>query len=689
MKRFYQICLFCVATIFNYNVLAQAPVIVQHPFSGEKCVGNSVSLTIVASGEGPLHYQWYLEGNLVGTDSPSYSIASVSLTDAGIYYCAVSNGSGSANSNDAQLIVAAAAPLINSYTADQDLCEGETLSLSVDAVADFSLYAWYLEGSVGVVHYGQTYNETATVATISGNYYCVVSNVCGSENTGMIDVSITDLPYFITLPQGVQICEGNDVSFTVVAGGSNLQYKWLADGTEIIGETTSTLLIENIAYPHNILYTSVVYNSCAEIIGEDVGILVIANPLITGQPLSQGDCGSEEITLYTTAFSNSDLSYQWYYNAALLDGETASSLEISTEAGIIDEYYCVITNMCSSVTTNIATITGFEAPYFTMQPHDSITCAGMDAKFECKANGEEPITYQWLFNDAIVPFGNVTGIDYNTLQFNEVFTGEQGVYTCFAYNECGSALTEEALLTVNTAPEIVMQPEDQIVCEGTSHNFELSAQGTDPIIYDWVFQESGLTVGSTSTLAITDISVANAGHYFCNMENVCGALSSNTVALTVNTTPIVVLQPDDMMVCEGDSIGFIIEATGTEPINYLWYRNNSAETWATNDTLIFNPVQFGNTGTYFCRMINECGTTDSDPFFFHVGTPPAIEWHSGNQYLCENDTLRIEVDPAGENLMFEWTHNDEIIVGATDSILLIPWIDPEYAGEYLLNIQRM
>ncbi|HOE04271.1 MAG TPA: immunoglobulin domain-containing protein [Bacteroidales bacterium] len=685
MKRIYSICLLFVAFILSTNLMAQAPVIVEHPNSGTKCVGNQISFTVVASGSGTLHYQWYFEGNPVGIDSPTHTIVSVSTSDQGFYYCNVSNGSESANSNQAQLVVASGIPVINSFSDDQNLCQGEAMSLSVDATADFAAYRWYVEGNTEIVHLGQTYTETETDATLSGNYYCEVTNVCGMVSTELINVVITDLPVFISMPEGTQICEGNDVSFSVVAGGSNIQYKWLADGDEIIGETSSSLVIEDVLYPHDILYTPVIYNSCAELEGNEIGILVFANPAITGQPIEQGACGGDEITLYATAFSNTDLSYQWYFNGDILSGETTTSLEIQTEEGVIDEYYCLISNLCSTVSTDTIEIIGYEAPYITMQPHDSITCAGNDASFACKANGEEPLSYEWLFNGAIVPFGNVSGIDVNTLQFSSVFTGEQGAYTCFVYNECGSVLTDEAILTVNTPPSIIAQPEDASVCSGNEVDFEVLANGTEPITYEWIYLENGQTAGSSALLHIS-ATEDFAGQYYCMLENQCGEATTNNVTLTVKIAPGVSVQPDDIMACDGDSIALIVDAYGTEPISYLWYRNNSAESWATNDTIIFNPVLFGNTGTYFCRLMNECGTTDSDPFLFHVGTPPTIEWHSGDQYLCENDTLRIEVDPAGENLFFEWTHNDEILIGANDSILEIPWINPLHAGEYICRI---
>ncbi len=82
-----------------------APGIVAQPAGAAVAGGQSFTLTVVASGSGPLHYQWKLNGTVVGTDASSYGVASAQASDAGTYTVTVTNASGSASSNGAVVTV--------------------------------------------------------------------------------------------------------------------------------------------------------------------------------------------------------------------------------------------------------------------------------------------------------------------------------------------------------------------------------------------------------------------------------------------------------------------------------------------------------------------------------------------------------------------------------------------------------
>jgi hypothetical protein len=83
-----------------------APGIVTPPVGAAVSAGQSVTLSVVASGSGPLHYQWHLDTTTnVGTDSSTFSIASAQTSDAGTYTVVVTNGSGSVTSAGAAVTV--------------------------------------------------------------------------------------------------------------------------------------------------------------------------------------------------------------------------------------------------------------------------------------------------------------------------------------------------------------------------------------------------------------------------------------------------------------------------------------------------------------------------------------------------------------------------------------------------------
>jgi uncharacterized delta-60 repeat protein len=86
------------------------PVILVPPRGANRTVGESVTLSLTASGTPPLSYQWYHDGLAVaGADGPTLAFNGLSGADAGYYTVQVSNAYGSVNSSPVRLAVNLAA----------------------------------------------------------------------------------------------------------------------------------------------------------------------------------------------------------------------------------------------------------------------------------------------------------------------------------------------------------------------------------------------------------------------------------------------------------------------------------------------------------------------------------------------------------------------------------------------------
>lgn len=82
-----------------------APEITVDPESQDLNVGDKLTLTVTATGDSPLHYQWKQDGDNVGTDSNTYEKSNVQESDVGDYTCVVTNHFGSDESNAATVTV--------------------------------------------------------------------------------------------------------------------------------------------------------------------------------------------------------------------------------------------------------------------------------------------------------------------------------------------------------------------------------------------------------------------------------------------------------------------------------------------------------------------------------------------------------------------------------------------------------
>ena len=80
---------------------------------------------------------------------------------------------------------------------------------------------------------------------------------------------------------------------------------------------------------------------------------------------------------------------------------------------------------------------------------------------------------------------------------------------------------------------------------------------------------------------------------------------------------------------QGECVMFTIQATGTEPLSYLWQWKQAEEEseewrpcpaeWCNDGTLTIPSVQKSNEGSYRCIVSNCAGSETSNPAFIVVG----------------------------------------------------------------------
>lgn len=125
-------------------------------------------------------------------------------------------------------------------------------------------------------------------------------------------------------------------------------------------------------------------------------------------------------------------------------------------------------------------------------------------------------------------------------------------------------------VTVLQPVAITTQPNAQTVCAGATANFSVAASGTG-LTYQWqVNTGSGFNniIGANATtLAVANTTVAMSGYqYRVVIQNGCGAVVSNAVALTVNALPVVAVTPLTQRICLSDTL---VALSGT-PAGGVW-----------------------------------------------------------------------------------------------------------------------
>ncbi|MCC6230414.1 MAG: immunoglobulin domain-containing protein [Phycisphaerales bacterium] len=325
-----------------------------------------------------------------------------------------------------------------------------------------------------------------------------------------------------------------------------------------------------------------------------------AGPSITGQPSNLTRCTGTSATFTVTATGAT--GYQWRKNTTNIGGATSSSYTIpSVAAGDAGSYDCVVSNACSSVTSNAASLTVNTTANITGHPSNQTKCVGQSASFSVTATGATG--YQWRKNTT-----NIGGATSSTYTIPSVVSGDAASYDCVVSNGCGNVTSNAASLTVNSGANISGQPADQSVCEGQPASFSVTATGATG--YQWRKDLINIGGATGSSYTIASVSAGDAGSYDCVVSSDCGDTISNSADLSVGNTPNITGQPVGGSVCRGGSITLSVTATGAS--GYQWRKDLVDISGANGSTYAINPATVDDAGSYDCVVSGGCADVTSD-----------------------------------------------------------------------------
>ena len=181
--------------------VAAAPTITVQPVGATVDVGSNATFTVVASGTGPLTYQWFFNTNVIaGANASSYTRTSVQMTDAGSYSVQVTNVVGQVMSSNAPLTVVQP-PVITNQPVGLTLPLGSNAGFSVIAGGTGPLsFQWLFNGVNISGATSSSYTRTNVQHLDSGNYSVRISNVGGTiiSSNAPLSVPVASLNALLT-----------------------------------------------------------------------------------------------------------------------------------------------------------------------------------------------------------------------------------------------------------------------------------------------------------------------------------------------------------------------------------------------------------------------------------------------------------------------------------------------------------
>jgi large repetitive protein len=366
-----------------------------------RCLGGAFSpITVTATGQGTLTYQWFSNttptttgGTSLGTTNGANTFSYTPQTTVPgtlYYYCVVNGTCGTATSAaSGAFVVDPATAITGQATTAQTQCLGGTFTpISVTATGGGLTYQWYSNSTastsggtfLAAANGAQTSSYTPQATTVGTlYYYCVVTGTCGPAITSTVSGVFIVNPATAITGQSTgtqtQCIGGIFSSISVTASGIGLTYQWYSNptptttGGTILGAVNgaqTSIFTPSATIAGTLYYYCVVSGSCGTTETSAASGAFIVNPatVINSQATTtQTRCLGGTFTPITVTATGFELTYQWYSNTVANNtggttlgtangASTSSYTPLATTAGTL-YYYCIVTGTCGSAVTSV------------------------------------------------------------------------------------------------------------------------------------------------------------------------------------------------------------------------------------------------------------------------------------------------------------------------------------------------
>ena len=417
-------------------VVKMPPTIETQPVGVSVCEGDRAEITTKITGIDPITYNWLNsngEGleftdittqNTTGYQTNTLVADPVSEAHERFYYCVATNECGSIRTDTVYLTVTQHIQVYPPLPMTFSACSGVDTAINLadliyvgsthldDSEFDDEgiTFAWHKEGETEILSEEPMLHFAGLLVDEGGRYVCDVTNSCGTETAGPILISVIASPVITVQPQDLDVCTGGSLSISLVAEGDNIRYAWYRN-ENYLGNNNPTYTAPTVAAEYGGSYYCKVESElgCPTAYSDTITVTVGTTPSITWQPTPavMAICEGEEYALRMNAIGDG-LHYQWYNNGNPLANQTTDSLHIANVTrdnnGV---FYCIVSNACDAVQTDLAQLTVNSAPDMTLGP-DLNPCRGQTVVLGPQGETEYG-HYSWNFGTfGYQPFLTVT-----------------------------------------------------------------------------------------------------------------------------------------------------------------------------------------------------------------------------------------------------------------------------------------
>ncbi|MFA9371973.1 MAG: gliding motility-associated C-terminal domain-containing protein [Labilibaculum antarcticum] len=682
-----------VSVDFNVSVDEKATVSIDPNTKTSFCSGSSTILNALVTGDAGT-VKWY-----VGTDSSPVSVANPYTFNlpTGTYTvrCEVENGCGV--SSDEVVIKVLSTPVLTSLTTNDNLCVGQDIILTALATGDGVLTYDWKRGSETLTETGSVLNYPASILdrdvtfkvkvtsvyTITGETYTCANSL----GMAVFDLDIYPLVEFDQPLVDATVCEGDNHSFSVVMKypGDFYNYSWGKDGVDLLNNLSSQNLSNVSPAVDAGNYRVDVTNRCnSDFSAAD--LIVTPEIKVNGFTIDKTGpfCTATDVTATFDVVDNGAV-----YIYQVTDGNGATNTITNPYTFTVDaanegDWEFFVSSSCDTPIIYKRTLS-MHSDFGALTLEDIGSCIGENISFEAKVSAIPPtsvLKYVWTDSS-----GTEVGTDSDKLELLNVQDGDFDTYTVVVTDQCDNTKTESVSLTKEAVTSV--ESETTTVCVGEPFSTTITYLGS-PEKIEWRFNDriNGTIVNTTETFSIPNVSLADAGIYYCTVTLGCGdAVIRRELKVNAHISLV-----DDITetipVCVGEEVRLDVDVIGNPTDYTIKWTDGGGTVLGNGPSILLNSHSSPLTYTYKASVDGLCEDL-SKTFNVEVHAKPTLSSLDNSIIKCSG-LISLDVVESGEHNGIVWWKDGSVITdGNADptDFVLNSATSPSDDGAYIAKVE--